>query len=97
MTGLTRIVRGPSVSPALLQLEHVPLDFLPRQRAPFIHQLCFSCGHNVWTANDASTFQMIVFLSAYLAAFPRALASETIPPLHRMRLIPARHLTGRER
>jgi len=36
---------------------------------------------------------MIVFPSAYLAAFPRALASETILLPHRMRLTPARTIT----
>jgi len=40
---------------------------------------------------------MIALLSAYLAAFPRALASEAILPLRRVRLTPARTITIRER
>jgi hypothetical protein len=80
-----------------LQLEHTPFESPPGERIPFIHQRWFGCGHDVWAANGASTVQMIVLPSAYLAAFPRALASEAILLLRRMRLTPARTILIRER
>jgi hypothetical protein len=87
MTGLTSIVRGPSVSPALLELEDIAIDLLPRNLFPFIHRFCR--GHNLLTLIRAYIIQVVVSPSAYLLAFPRALASETIPLASSLRLTPA--------
>jgi hypothetical protein len=91
MTGLTSIVRGPSVSPALLELEHSPLNSLPRNRVPSIHRLSSNRAHSLSTPTDTSIFQVIVSASAYPVAFPRAFASETIPPSSGMRWTPTLH------
>jgi hypothetical protein len=89
MTGLTSIVRGPSVSPALLELEHSPLNSLPRNRVPSIHRLSSNRAHSLSTPTDTSIFQVIVSASAYPVAFPRAFASQTILLPDGLRLTPA--------
>jgi hypothetical protein len=82
---------------AFLQLEDSPLDLLPGERLPSIHQCRCRCGHSVSTATHPSTFHVTGAPSAYPGAFPRALAAEPIPLLPRLRRTPARHSSCRER
>ena len=53
---------------ALLELENIPLNFLPRYSFPFIHRC--RRGHNMFTLSCAYIIQVIVPPSAYLMAFP---------------------------
>ena len=81
---------------ALLQLEHVPLDAFPGDGVPSIHRSA-DRGHSVLTATRTFTVHVAVPPSAYPLAFPRALASETIPLPTRMRLTPTPHGRWRTR
>jgi len=73
---------------ALLQLEDIPLDVGPGERVPSIHRCGCVRGHSMSTATRTFTIHVAVSLSAYLGAFPRALASETIPLPLGIRLTP---------
>jgi hypothetical protein len=73
---------------ARLKLEHIPLDGLPGKCVPSIHR-CWSIRvHSMCTSTCPFTVHVAGSLSAYLVAFPRALASETIPFLISVRLTP---------
>jgi hypothetical protein len=72
---------------ALLQLKHLPLDTGPGERVPSIHR-SGDRVHSVSTATYAFTIHGAGSPSAYPLAFPRALASETIPLLPRIRWTP---------
>src|SRR5215471_5147978 len=74
---------------ALLQLEHMPLDFLPGNPVPSIHRGCCARVHSILASCRTSTCHVTVSPSAYPMAFPWAFACETIPLLFRLRLTPA--------
>jgi hypothetical protein len=85
--GLFDITTTRGLVDALLKLEHAPLDVLPEDRVPSIHR--YYRVHSVFTSTRTSTVHVAVSPSAYPGAFPRALASETIPFPIDMRLTPA--------
>lgn len=68
MTGSTSVVRGPSVSPALLELENIPLNLLPRYAFPFIHRS--ARGHNMFTLTCAYIIQVVVSAVSISHGFP---------------------------
>jgi hypothetical protein len=73
---------------ALLQLEDVPVDVSPGERVPSIRRCRGLRGHSLLTATRTFTIHVAVSLSAYLGAFLRALAFETIPLPRGIRLTP---------
>src|SRR6516162_7351860 len=80
---------------ARLKLEHIPLEMFPGKRVPSLHR-CWSIRvHSMSISTCTFTVHVAGSLSAYLVAFPRALASETIPFLTSMRWPPA-PFRGRE-
>ena len=74
---------------ALVQLEDVPLDTGPGKRVRSSQRCGCLRGPSVFTATPTSTLHVAVSPSAYLGAFPRALATETIPLPRGIRLTPA--------
>lgn len=84
---LPSIVLQGGLIDALLELKDTPLDLLPRNVLPFIHR-GLSRGHDMLALTRSSIFHVLVSPSAYPAAFPQALASETIPQLIRIRWTP---------
>ncbi len=85
--GLFDITTTRGLVDALLKLEHAPLDVLPGDRVSSIPR--YYRAHSVFTSTRTSTVHVVVSPSAYPVAFPRALASETIPFPIDMRLTPA--------